>query len=54
VNAPAWMQLIACLATLLLSWPLARAVEAVMAGRFALDRRVEAPLFHLARIDAEQ
>jgi K+-transporting ATPase ATPase A chain len=49
------MQLIACLAILLLlSWPLARAAEAVMAGRFALDRRVEAPLFRLACIDAEQ
>lgn len=48
------MQLIAYLAILLLSWPLARAVEAVMAGRFAFGGRVEASLFRLARVDAEQ
>jgi hypothetical protein len=54
VNAPAWMQLFAYLAILLLlSWPLARAVEAVMAGRFALGRRVEAPLFRIAGVDTE-
>ncbi len=54
MNAPAWMQLFAYLAILLLlSWPLARAVEAVMAGRFALGRRVEAPLFRIAGVDTE-
>ncbi len=55
MNAPAWMQLLADLAILLLlAWPLSRAIEAVMAGRFTVGRRVEAPLFRLAGIDAEQ
>ena len=55
MNAPAWMQLIAYLAfLLLLAWPLARAMEAVMQGRFALGRRLEAPLFRLAGVDAER
>ena len=55
MNAPAWMQLLAYLAILLLlSWPLARTMEAVMAGRFAWGRRVEAPLLRLAGIDAGQ
>jgi K+-transporting ATPase ATPase A chain len=55
VNAPAWMQVIAYLAFLLvLSWPLARAMEAVMAGRFAWGRSVEAPLFRIAGIDIKQ
>ncbi|MES2717854.1 MAG: potassium-transporting ATPase subunit KdpA [Pseudomonadota bacterium] len=55
MSAPAWMQLLAYLAILLLlAWPLARAIEAVMAGRFTAGRRVEAPLFRLAGIDAEQ
>jgi K+-transporting ATPase ATPase A chain len=49
------MQLIAYLAILvLLAWPLARALEAVMQGRFALGRRLEAPLFRLAGVDAER
>jgi K+-transporting ATPase ATPase A chain len=49
------MQLIAYLALLLLlAWPLARAMEAVMQGRFALGRRLEAPLFRLAGVDAER
>lgn len=55
MNAPAWMQLTAYLALLLLlAWPLARAMEAVMQGRFALGRRLEAPLFRLAGVDAER
>jgi K+-transporting ATPase ATPase A chain len=54
MNAPAWMQLLAYLAILLLlAWPLARAMEAVMQGRFALGRRAEAPLYRLAGVDAE-
>nr|WP_207184406.1 potassium-transporting ATPase subunit KdpA [Rubrivivax gelatinosus] len=33
------------------AWPLGRAIEAVMDGRFALGQRVEAPLFRLAGVD---
>jgi potassium-transporting ATPase potassium-binding subunit len=55
VNGPAWMQLIAFLAILLLlAWPLARAIEAVMEGRFALGRKLEAPLYRVAGVDAER
>lgn len=55
MTAPAWMQLVAYLAVLLLlAWPLARAMEAVMQGRFALGRRLEVPLFRLAGVDAER
>ena len=55
MNAPAWMQLVAYLALLLLAaWPLARAMEAVLQGRFALGRRIEAPLYRLAGVDPEQ
>ena len=54
MNAPAWIQLIAYLAVLLLlAWPLARGIEAVVQGRFAWGRRVEAPLYRLAGVDAE-
>ena len=53
MNAPAWMQLVAYLALLLLAaWPLARAMEAVLQGRFALGQRIEAPLYRLAGVDA--
>jgi K+-transporting ATPase ATPase A chain len=55
MNAPAWMQLAAYLALLLLAaWPLARAMEAVLQGRFAFGRRIEAPLYRLAGVDAER
>jgi K+-transporting ATPase ATPase A chain len=55
MNAPAWMQLVAYLALLLLaSWPLARAMESVLQDRFALGRRIEAPLFRLAGVDPER
>jgi potassium-transporting ATPase potassium-binding subunit len=55
VNAPAWMQLAAYLAILLLlAWPLARAMDAVMAGRFRWGERVEAPLYRLAGVDADR
>ena len=55
MNAPAWMQLVAYLALLLLAaWPLARAMEAVLQGRFALGRRIEAPLYRLADVDPER
>ena len=50
MSAPAWMQLVAYLAILLLlAWPLARAIDAVMQRRFALGRRIEAPLYRLWR-----
>ena len=54
MNAPAWMQLAAYLAVLLLlAWPLARAMDAVVAGRFQWGRRVEAPLYRVAGVDAD-
>ncbi len=53
MSAPAWMQLVCFLALLLaLAWPLARVIDAVMDGRFAFGRRVEAPLYRLAGVDA--
>jgi potassium-transporting ATPase potassium-binding subunit len=55
VNATSWMQLTAYLVTLLLlAWPMARMMEAVMQGRFALGRRIEAPLFRVAGVDPER
>ena len=55
MNEPAWMQLVAFLAVLLLlAWPLAQAIDAVMQGRFALGRRIEAPLYRLAGVDPER
>ena len=55
MNASAWTQLVVYLAVLLaLAWPLARLIDAVMAGRFALGRRLESPLFRMAGIRPEQ
>ncbi len=55
MNAAAWVQLVAYLAILLaLAWPLARWIDAVMAGRFALGRRIEAPLYRLAGVQADE
>ncbi|WP_332747871.1 potassium-transporting ATPase subunit KdpA [Hydrogenophaga sp.] len=55
MSTPAWLQLAAFLALLLaLAWPLARAIDAVMAGRFALGRRIEAPLWRLAGVQPER
>ena len=57
MSAAAWGQLLAYLALLLLlAWPLSRAMEAVIAGRFRWGQRVEAPLYRLAGIQpaAEQ
>jgi potassium-transporting ATPase potassium-binding subunit len=51
VSGPAWMQLAAYLAILLLAWPLGRAMEAVMQGRFGWGRRMEAPLYRLAGVE---
>ena len=54
MSGPAALLLVVYLATLLaLAWPLARAIDAVMAGRFALGRRVEAPLFRLAGVQPQ-
>ncbi|MCT9811400.1 potassium-transporting ATPase subunit KdpA [Acidovorax sp. Be4] len=51
----AWIQLTAFLVVLLgLAWPLARAMEAVVDGRFALGRRLEAPLWRLAGVRPEE
>ena len=51
MSTGAWLQLAVFMALLLaLAWPLARCIDAVMAGRFALGRRVEGPLFKLAGV----
>ncbi|MFO1340901.1 MAG: potassium-transporting ATPase subunit KdpA [Burkholderiaceae bacterium] len=51
MTAAAWMLLVAYLAALFaIAWPLARLIDAVMAGRFALGRRLEAPLYKLCGI----
>lgn len=55
MSAVAWLQLAVFLALLLaLAWPLARAIDAVMAGRFALGQRIEAPLWRLAGVRPER
>jgi len=55
MNAMAWLQLAVFLALLLvLAWPLARAIDAVMAGRFAFGQRIEAPLWRLAGVRPER
>jgi len=55
MSGGAWLQLAAFLALLLaLAWPLARAIESVMAGRFALGQRLEAPVWRLAGVDPAQ
>ncbi|MBK1613791.1 potassium-transporting ATPase subunit KdpA [Rubrivivax gelatinosus] len=54
MSAGAWLQLAAFLLVLLAAaWPLGHAIEAVMQGRFALGRRIEAPLYRLAGVDAQ-
>ena len=55
MNGAAWMQLVAYLLVLLvLAWPLARAMHAVLEGRFALGRRLEAPLWRLCGVRADE
>ena len=55
MSGPAWLQLAVFLGLLIaLAWPLSRAIDAVMAGRFALGQRLEAPLWQLAGIRPEQ
>ena len=52
MSTGAWLQLAVFMALLLaLAWPLARAIDAVMSGRFALGRRLESPLFKLADVN---
>ena len=49
-----WLLLAAyCVLVLLLAWPLARWIDSVMAGRFQPGRRIEAPLYKLAGVDAQ-
>ncbi|MCR5868573.1 MULTISPECIES: potassium-transporting ATPase subunit KdpA [Aquincola] len=55
MSGAAWLQLAAFLAALLaVAWPLGRMIDAVMAGRFAMGRRLEAPLFRLAGVQPGQ
>lgn len=55
MSAAAWMQLVAYLAILLLlAWPLARGIDAVMAGRFTAGARIEAPLYRLAGVRPDE
>jgi len=49
------VQLVAFLLVLFaLAWPLSRAIDAVMGGRFALGRKLESPLWRVAGVDAAQ
>jgi K+-transporting ATPase ATPase A chain len=51
MSSTAWLQLVVFLGLLIaLAWPLARAIDAVMAGRFTLGRHLEAPLWRLAGV----
>mgnify|MGYP006150041207 CR=1 FL=1 len=55
MSTGAWLQLAVFMALLLaLAWPLARWIDAVMAGRFALGRRLEGPLFKLAGVRPDE
>jgi potassium-transporting ATPase potassium-binding subunit len=55
VSTAAWVQLAVFLALLLaLAWPLAKVIDAVMAGRFNWGQRIEAPLFRLAGVRPQQ
>ena len=55
MSTGAWLQLAVFLALLLaLAWPLARYIDTVMGGRFALGRRLEGPLFQLAGVRPDE
>ncbi|MGE5866062.1 MAG: potassium-transporting ATPase subunit KdpA, partial [Rhizobacter sp.] len=55
MNGMAWLQLAVFLTLLFaMAWPLARAIDAVMAGRFRQGRRLEAPLWRLAGVRPER
>ncbi len=54
MTASAWGLLATFFALMvLLAWPLARWIDSVMAGRFTFGRRIEAPLYRLAGVDAQ-
>jgi K+-transporting ATPase ATPase A chain len=54
MTTSAWILLVAFMGVLVaIAWPLARMIDAVMAGRFAFGRRLEAPLFRVAGIKPE-
>lgn len=54
MSTQAWLLLAFFMTALLaLAWPLARVIDAVMAGRFALGRRLEAPLYRLAGVRSD-
>lgn len=55
MSTGAWLQLAVFMALLMaLAWPLARYIDTVMAGRFALGRRLEGPLFQLAGVRPDE
>ncbi len=55
MNAAAWTLLAAyCAVVTLLAGPMARWIDAVMAGRFAFGRRLEVPLYRLAGVQPDQ
>lgn len=55
MNGMAWLQLAVFLTLLFaMAWPLARAIDAVMAGRFLGGRRLETPLWRLAGVRPER
>ena len=55
MTTAAWLQLLVFLtALLLLAWPLAHLIDAVVQGRFGWGQRVEAPLYRLAGVDAQR
>ena len=49
-----WPPLMFLLLLGLLAWPLARAIEAVLQGRFGFGQRLEAPLWRVAGIDPQR
>jgi potassium-transporting ATPase potassium-binding subunit len=54
MNTNAWVQLIVFLALLLLvAWPLARWIDAVMDGRFVRGRALEAALFRMSGVNPD-
>jgi K+-transporting ATPase ATPase A chain len=54
MTTSSWMLLVVyLLLVLVLAWPLARWIDKVLGGRFALGRRIEAPLYRLAGVKPE-
>lgn len=55
MTTPSWMLLVVYLLLVLaLAWPLARWIDKVLSGRFALGRRIEAPLYRLAGVKPDR